>query len=46
MNLRDAGIISKLYFGNRRMTLPGLGELKTGTFHSMCKQLGINPKEL
>jgi hypothetical protein len=36
----------KLYFGNRRTTLPGLGELKTGTFHGMCKQLGIHPKEL
>jgi mRNA interferase HicA len=36
----------KLYFGNRRSTLPGLGELKTGTFHGMCKQLGIDPKEL
>ena len=36
----------KLYFGNRRSTLPGLGELQTGTFHGMCKQLGIDPKEL
>jgi mRNA interferase HicA len=36
----------KLYFGSRRATLPGLGELKTGTFHGLCKQLGIDPKEL
>jgi hypothetical protein len=36
----------KLYFGSRRTTLPGLGELKRGTFHAMCKQLGIDPKEL
>jgi mRNA interferase HicA len=36
----------KLYFGHRRTTLPGLGELKTGTFHGMCKQLEIDPNEL
>jgi hypothetical protein len=36
----------KLYFGNRRTTLPGLGELKTGTFHGTCRQLGIDRREL
>jgi predicted RNase H-like HicB family nuclease len=33
----------KLLLGSRKTTLPGLGELKTGTFHGMCKQLGSIP---
>jgi mRNA interferase HicA len=40
------GAHRKLYFGSCGTTLPGLGELKTGTFQGLCKQLGIDPKEL
>lgn len=34
-----------LTYGDRRAIVPS-GELKTGTFRALCKQLGIDPAEL
>jgi hypothetical protein len=36
----------KLYLGARQTTMPGLGEIRIGTLRGMCKQLGIDPKDL
>lgn len=39
---------SRIEIGDRWTTLPDEGdtELKKGTFHAMCKQLGIKPQDL
>jgi hypothetical protein len=37
----------KLRLGGRMAVLPGMrGEIPIGTFRAICKQLGIDPKEL
>lgn len=38
----------QIQFGNRFTTLgdSGAKEMKTRTFHGMCKQLGIDPRDL
>jgi len=34
-----------LYYGDRRTTVKH-GEIRMGLLHAMCKQLGIQPKDL
>ena len=44
---RGKGSHGTLYFGDRHTVVKGGRKpLKTGTFLGMCKQLGIDPKEL
>ncbi len=44
---RGKGSHQTLYYGNAFTVIRGLkDELKTGTFHAMCSQLGIKPNDL
>ncbi|MDA8349029.1 MAG: type II toxin-antitoxin system HicA family toxin [Steroidobacteraceae bacterium] len=44
---RGKGSHVTLYFGDRRTVVRNpKDELKTGTLHAMCKQLGIEKEEL
>jgi len=44
---RGKGSHQTLYFGDTFTVVRNLkDELKTGTFHAMCSQLGIKPTEL
>ena len=44
---RGKGSHQTLYFGSAFTIVRNpKDELKTGTFHSMCKQLGIKPSDL
>jgi mRNA interferase HicA len=44
---RGKGSHQTLYYGNVFTIIRNpKDELKTGTFHAMCKQLGINPADL
>lgn len=44
---RGKGDHAKVFLGERTTYLPGKrGELKTGTFNSICKALGIKPEDL
>lgn len=43
---RGKGSHQTLYYGAVFTIRNPKDELKTGTFHAMCKQLGINPADL
>jgi mRNA interferase HicA len=44
---RGKGSHRTLYYGNAFTVIRDLkDELKTGTFHAMCSQLGIGPNDL
>lgn len=44
---RGKGSHRTLYYGNSFAVIRDLkDELKTGTFHAMCSQLGIRPNDL
>jgi mRNA interferase HicA len=44
---RGKGSHQTLYFGNSFTIIRNLkDELKTGTFHGMCSQLGVKPNDL
>ncbi len=42
---RGKGGHQTLFYGERH-TIVQTGEIPTGTFRAMCRQLGINPKDL
>jgi len=42
---RGKGGHQTLYYGKRH-TVVQTGEIPTGTFRAMCRQLGIDPKDL
>jgi mRNA interferase HicA len=44
---RGKGSHQTLYYGDKFTVLRNVkDELKTGTFRAMCKQLGVDPKDL
>jgi mRNA interferase HicA len=43
---RGKGDHGTIRLGGRKTILPGTGELKTGTLHSMLRDLGLRPDDL